>query len=165
MKRSVLAAALLCALAAQPVLAQGLLTTHRIPAALAAEAVTTAVSTCAAQGFSVTAALLDVDGVLQAFVRGDGAGIHTVQFAQDKAMTAISFRTDTSAMVERAKTAPPPAAVVKLPGLVLANGGVVILGPDGKEVLGGIAVSGVPNPTGDEACAKAGIAKIVDRMK
>jgi uncharacterized protein GlcG (DUF336 family) len=33
-------------------------------------------------------------------------------------------------------------------------------------VIGGIGVSGVAgNPNGDEACAKAGMAKIADRMK
>ena len=165
MTRTVCVAAFLCTLALS-VSAQGLITTHRIPAALAAEAVATAVSSCAAQGHAVTAALLDADGNLKAFVRGDSAGIHTIEFSQDKARTAISFRTDTSALVERFKNTPPPSAIVKMPGLVLANGGVVILGPDGKEVIGGIGVSGVAgNPNGDEACAKAGMAKIADRMK
>ncbi len=111
----------------------------------------------------MTSALLDYDGVLVAELRGDGAGIHTIQMAHDKAYTAISFRSDTSAIVERAKNAPPPSAITKLPNLILANGGVVIL--HDKELLGAIAVSGVPNATGDEACAKAGLAKIADRLK
>jgi uncharacterized protein GlcG (DUF336 family) len=146
-----------------PASAQSLIDTHRIPADLASEAVTAAVDTCAKEGFPVSSIVLDVDGVLQAEVRGDGAGIHTVQMAHDKAYTAISFRSDTSAIVERAKNGPPPAAITKLPNLILANGGVVILRD--KEVLGAIGVSGVPNATGDEACAKAGLAKIADRLK
>lgn len=148
--------------------AEGLLTTHRIPAALAAEAVQTAVATCAGQGFPVSSILLDADGVEQAFLRGDGAGIHTVDMANSKAMTAVSFRTNTSALVEAAEKGnrPPPAAIVKQPHLILASGGVVILGgADNKELLGAIAVSGVPNSTGDEVCAKAGLAKIADRLK
>ena len=150
-------------LAAAPAFAQGLIDAHRIPASLASEAVTTAVETCAKDGFPVTSALLDYDGVLVAELRGDGAGIHTIQMAHDKAYTAISFRSDTSAIVERAKNGPPPSAITKLPNLILANGGVVIL--HDKELLGAIAVSGVPNATGDEACAKAGLAKIADRLK
>jgi uncharacterized protein GlcG (DUF336 family) len=152
---------------AQPAAAEGLMATHRIPAALAAEAVATAVATCAGQGFTVSSAFLDADGVQQAFLRGDGAGIHTVQMSNDKAYTAVTFKRNTSAMVDDAdKGTPPPAAVVKLPHLILAAGGVVILGgADGKELLGSIAVSGVPNRTGDEACAKAGLAKIADRLK
>ena len=148
---------------AGPAAAQGLMNTHRIPADLAAEAVTAAVDSCAKQGYAVTSALLDSDGVLQAELRGDGAGIHTVQMAHDKAYTSISFRTNTSTMVENAEKNPPSPAVTKLPNLILAPGGVVIM--KDKEVLGAIAVSGVPNRTGDEACAKAGLDKISDRLK
>ncbi|MGH7087532.1 MAG: GlcG/HbpS family heme-binding protein [Stellaceae bacterium] len=146
---------------ALPASGQGLIETHRVPADLAAEAVTTAVDACARQGYPVTSILLDGDGILQAELRGDGAGIHTVQMAHDKAYTAISFRTDTSALVARVEKRPSPA-IAKLPNLILAPGGVVIM--EGKEVIGAIAVSGVPNPTGDEVCAKAGLAKIGDRL-
>lgn len=147
--------------------AEGLMTTHRIPASLAAEAVATAVSTCASQGFTVSSTLLDADGVQQAFLRGDGAGIHTVQMSNDKAYTSVTFKTNTSTMVEAAdKGSPPSPAVVKLPHLILAPGGVAIMGgADGKELLGAISVSGVPNRQGDEACAKAGLAKIADKLK
>jgi uncharacterized protein GlcG (DUF336 family) len=146
--------------------ADGLMTTHRIPAALAAQAVAEAVAQCATQGFHVSSALLDADGVQQAFVRGDGAGIHTVRMANDKAYTAVTFASPTSKLTDAvAKGAQPPAAVVKLPHLILASGGVPILGADGKELLGAIAVSGVPNSTGDEACARAGLAKIADQLK
>ncbi len=150
-------------LAAAPALAQGLMSTHRVPADLASEAVTAAVDSCAKQGFPVTSAFLDADGVLQAELRGDGAGIHTVQMAHDKAYTAISFRTNTSEIVANAEKNPPSPAIVKLPNLILAPGGVVIM--HDKEVLGAIAVSGVPNRVGDEACAKAGLDKINDRLK
>jgi uncharacterized protein GlcG (DUF336 family) len=42
------------------------LSTHRIPAALALEAVGTAVATCASQGYAETAVVVDADGVRQA---------------------------------------------------------------------------------------------------
>ena len=159
-----LAAAALAA--AQAASAQGLLATHRIPAALAAEAVETAVATCAGQGFLVSAIVLDTDGVEQAFLRGDNAGIHTLQMAHNKAYTSVSFRTPTSALDKQAQEGRPPSpAIAKLPDLVLAPGGVPIFGPDGKELLGAIGVSGVPNHSGDEVCAKAGLAKIADRLK
>lgn len=153
----------LAASLAMPGFAQGLIATHRIPAELAAEAVMTAVDTCAKQGFAVTSALLDADGVLQAELRGDGAGIHTVRMAHDKAYTAVTFRTNTSSLVENADKRPPSPAIVKLPNLILAPGGVVIL--KDNEVLGAIAVSGVPNRQGDEVCAKSGLAKVSDRLK
>ena len=54
---------------AQPVFAQAL-QTHRIPAALALEAVAEAVAECARQGYAETAVLVDADGVRQAVLRG-----------------------------------------------------------------------------------------------
>ena len=86
--------------------AQGLIATHRIPAALAAEAVTEAVAHCAGQGYAETAVLVDADGVTQAVLRGDRVGSHSLDSAHDKAYTAATFKTDTLALVERAKTAP-----------------------------------------------------------
>lgn len=147
--------------------AQALILAHRIPAALAAEAVETAVATCTGQGFFVSATVLDADGVAQAFLRGDNAGPHTIEMAKDKAYTAISFRTDTSVLDKQAQQGRPPLpAIAKLPDLVLAPGGVAIFGgPDGKELLGGIGVSGVPNHSGDEVCAKAGLAKIAAELR
>ena len=59
-----IAAAAPCAIFGNPLpgLAQDILTTHRLSAALAAEAVAEAVAACAKQGYKVTAALVDTDG-------------------------------------------------------------------------------------------------------
>ena len=46
-------------------------------------------------------------GPQQAFLRGDGAGIHTVETADYKAYTALSFRIDGIDLVERSKNRPP----------------------------------------------------------
>ena len=72
------------------------LQTHRIPAALAAEAVSAAVSACANQGYRETAVVLDADGATIAALRGDGAGIHTLDSAHDKAYTVHRSRTTRS---------------------------------------------------------------------
>jgi uncharacterized protein GlcG (DUF336 family) len=58
-------------------MAQDVLTAHRLSAALAAEAVAEAVASCAKQGYKVTAAIVDDDGVVQAMLRGDGASMTT----------------------------------------------------------------------------------------
>jgi uncharacterized protein GlcG (DUF336 family) len=71
------------------------LPTHRIPAALAAEAASEAVAACARQGYQETAVVLDADGATIAALRGDGAGIHTLDSAHDKAYTSVSFKNDT----------------------------------------------------------------------
>lgn len=157
-----LAAAALLALA-PPASAQSTLKTSRLSAMLAHDLVTSAVDTCAQRGERVTAVVLDPSGVQQAFLRGDGAGIHTVQMADYKAYTALSFRTDGIDMVERAKTGRVPAAINKLPRLVLAQGGVQIKVAD--EVVGVIGVSGARGNNIDTQCARAAIDKVKDQLK
>jgi len=137
------------------------LTTHRLSAALANEAVAAAVASCAKQGYAETAALVDSDGVRQADLRGDGAGIHTLDSANDKAYTSLTFKADTGALVARAQTIGPLTS--KLPHLLLFQGGVVI--KIGDEVVGAIGASGAPGGQLDEACARAGIDAIRDRLK
>jgi uncharacterized protein GlcG (DUF336 family) len=139
------------------------LTTHRIPAALAAEAATEAVTSCAAQGYHETAAVLDADGAIIAQVRGDGAGIHTLDSAYDKAYTAVSFKTDTLTLADRAKGENSIAPLSKLPHVMFFGGGVVI--KIGDEVIGAIGAAGAPGANLDHGCAKAGLEKIRDRLQ
>lgn len=142
-----------------PARAQGLITAPRISAALANEAVGAAVASCAAQGYNETAVLVDTDGVTQASLRGDNTGIHTLDSAHDKAYTAVTFKRDTFGMT------PGETEVLmnRLPHLLRAGGGVVI--KSGAVVIGAIGASGAPGYQFDDACAKAGVQKIMDRLK
>ena len=139
------------------------LATHRIPAALAAEAAMEAVAFCAKDGYRETAVVVDIDGAHQAEVRGDGAGIHTLDSANDKAYTAVTFRTDTLPLAERAKEPGGINILSKLPHVMFFGGGVVI--KIGEEVVGAIGASGAPGAKLDEDCARAGLNKIRDRLK
>ena len=56
-----------------------------------------------------------------------------------------------------------PGKINTLPRLILSQGAVVI--KDGDEVIGAIGASGAPGGEKDEACARAGLAKISDRLK
>jgi hypothetical protein len=108
-----LVVALLCTLAigtagiTGPALAQNVLTTHRLSAGLAAEAVAEAVAACAKQGYRVTATVVDLDGVDQASLRGDGASMSTLDAAHDKAYTVLMLGAARlrSASVERLRPA------------------------------------------------------------
>ena len=73
------------------------LNTHRIPALLAVEAASESVDVCAKQGYLETAVVVDADGATIVALRGDGAGIHTLDSAHDKAYTSVSFKSDTIA--------------------------------------------------------------------
>ena len=171
MKKS--AAAALCAaglISVNPLSAsaQDVLTTHRLSAALAVEAVTEAVAACAKQGYKVTAAVVDGDGITQALLRGDGASMTTLQTARDKAYTVLmlgaSRNEDTSsAIAQRIGQTPSAGGLAKLPRVLLLGGAVKI--KLGNEAIAAIGVGGAPGGDLDEACAKAGLDKISARLK
>jgi len=139
------------------------LPTHRIPAALAVEAASETVAACAKQGYHETAQVVDADGVIIATVRGDGAGAHSLDSALDKAFTAASFKNDTLALSERAKGEDSIAPLAKLPHVMFFGGGVPI--KLGDEVIGAVGAAGAPGAKLDDACARAGIDKIKDRLQ
>jgi uncharacterized protein GlcG (DUF336 family) len=143
-----------------PVAAQ--VTVHRLSAALANEAVGAAVAACAQQGYAETAVVVDTDGVTQALLRGDGAGIHTLDSAHDKAYTSVIFRANTGALLTNPSQAI-STLTARLPHLRLVQGGVVIR--IGNEVVGAIGAAGAPGGNLDEACARARLDKISDRLK
>jgi uncharacterized protein GlcG (DUF336 family) len=144
--------------------AEGLQTTHHLSADMALDAVREAVAHCAGQGYAETAVVVDADGVRQAVLRGDRAGSHTLDSAFAKAYTSASFKTETNALAERAKTVPAISALfTQLPHLILFGGGVPI--KVGDEVVGAIGAAGAPGADLDEGCARAGLEKIRDRLK
>jgi hypothetical protein len=89
------------------------LPTHRIPAALAIEAASETISECAKQGYRERP--LYSMPTAQLLLRGDGAGIHTLDSAHGKAYTSVSFKNDTISLAERAKGEDSIAPLSKLP--------------------------------------------------
>jgi uncharacterized protein GlcG (DUF336 family) len=151
-----------------PASAQGVLTTHRLSASLAAEAVTEAVAACTKQGYHVTATIVDLDGATQAMLRGDGASIVAVKSSYDKAYTVIMLGAtnglDSSGVIaQRIGPTPPPGGLVKFDHIALQPGAFRI--KVGDEAIAAIGVGGAPGADHDEDCAKAGIAKIADQLK
>jgi uncharacterized protein GlcG (DUF336 family) len=160
---SIMAIAAMAAFVGTSAASADTLPTHRIPAALAAEAASEAVAACARQGYQETAVVLDADGTTIAVLRGDAAGIHTLDSAHDKAYTSVSFRTDTLALADRAKGEDSIAPLAKLPHVMFFGGGVVIKLDD--EVIGSIGAAGAPGAKLDDGCAHAWLDKIRDRLK
>ena len=142
------------------------LAVHRLPAVLALEAVSEAVTACAKQGYKVSATVIDPEGVRIAMLRGDGAGVHTIDAAYAKAFAAVSFAApilglDTSGqlgeLLAKQPNFQPPA------GMLFRAGGIVI--KQSEEVIGAIGVGGAPGGDKDEACARTGIDKIKERIR
>ena len=149
--------------------AQGLVTLQKLSAPLANELVGEAVASCAQKGYAVTAIVVDLDGVRQALLRGNGAPIHTLDNAFYKAYSAASLtlgrkEESTKAVADRISKNPPSTVPqTPLPNITYATGGVTIMA-DGT-AIGAIGVSGAPGGQFDEECARAALAKIRDRMK
>src|SRR5712691_2986087 len=149
--------------------AQGLVTMQKLSAPLANELVGDTVATCAQKGYAVTAVVVDLDGVRQALLRGNGAPIHTLDNAFFKAYSAASLtlaRKEDSTKAVRERMSKNPVTSVPqtpLPNVTYAVGGVTIM-VDGK-AIGAIGVSGAPGGQIDEECARTAIAKIEGRMK
>ena len=165
--RLICASAIAVALTA-PSRAQGVITTHRLSAALAAEAVTEAVTACTKQGYHIAATIIDTDGVEQAALRGDGAGMVAVLTAYDKAYTVIMLgatrnEDSSGAVAQRIGNDQPPGGIVKVPHVIIQQGALRI--KVGSEAIAAIGVGGAPGGDKDEACAKAGLDKISDRLK
>jgi len=155
--------ALAVGIAATPAGAQGLVATHRLSAALANELVVGAVAACKQKNYNVTAVVLDIDGVRQAMLRGDGAGIATLEVANDKAFTSITTRSDGGVLADRFKTTPPSQFFLKPPHMLLLQGAIVI--KVGEETIGALGVAGAPGGDKDEACARAALDKAADQLK
>ena len=77
--------------AAMSAQAQGVVNMPKISAALANQVVGDTVAICAQRGYKVVAVIVDLDGVRQAVLRGDGAPIHSVDNAFYKAYSSASL--------------------------------------------------------------------------
>jgi uncharacterized protein GlcG (DUF336 family) len=124
----------------------------------ALKAAQAALKKCRDGGFQATVAVVDRMGVTQVLLRDRYAGPHTVDTAQSKAWTAVSFRTDTAELAEATQAGKPQSGVRQLPGVAALGGGLMIQA--GGSLLGAIGVSGAPGGKEDSACAAAGIAAI-----
>jgi len=149
--------------------AQGLVTMQKLSAALANELVGETVAICAQRGYPVVAVVVDLDGVRQALLRGNGAPIHSMDNAYYKAYTAASMtlaRKEGSTKEIADRLAKAPATTVpptQLPNVTYTQGGVAIKA--GEAIIGAIGVSGAPGGNLDEECARTAMAKVQDRIK
>jgi uncharacterized protein GlcG (DUF336 family) len=122
-----------------------------------------ALESCRKQGFQVAVAVTDRAGITQVLLRDRYAGAHTIEVAANKAWTAVSFRTSTSALATETQPGRPMSGLRNLPRFLAAGGGLAI--EAGGNVLGAIGVSGGPGGEADESCASAGIKAIAELIE
>jgi len=151
------------ALLSMPARAQDALVTVKILSPeLAVDLARAALADCRKRGYQVAVAVVDRFGVTQVVLRDRFAGPHTVASATGKGWTAVSFRSNTSELVTASREGTPQAGMRQIPGALVLGGGVVI--EAAGSLVGGIGVSGGPGGEADEACAKAGIEAVRDRL-
>ena len=129
----------------------------------ALKAAQAAMKKCRDGGFQATVAVVDRMGVVQVLLRDRFAGPHTPDMARAKAYTAVSFRTNTTALAEVTQAGRPQSGVRHLPGVAAVGGALTI--EAGGALLGAIGVSGAPGGKEDDDCAAAGIAAIRDDIE
>jgi uncharacterized protein GlcG (DUF336 family) len=129
---------------------------------LALDAARAALKDCQKRGYQVAVAVVDRFGTPQVLLRDRFAGPHTPPTATGKAWTSATFRNSTTELNAISQPGMMQAGLRNLPNVVIIGGGLMI--ESGGATLGAIGVSGAPGGDADEACAKAGIAAIQDKL-
>lgn len=118
---------------------------------------------CREGGYQVAIAMVDRTGQTQVVVRDRFAGMHTPEAAVNKAWTAVSFKSNTTQFAEATQSGKESSGIRSIPRVLAIGGGLMI--EAGGNLYGGIGVSGAPTGAADDACAKAGIAAIMDDLE
>jgi uncharacterized protein GlcG (DUF336 family) len=162
--RNLLAALAFSAPLALPVHAQEALVTYKaLSPELALDLARAVLADCRRRGYQVAVAVVDRFGVTQVMLRDRFAGPHTTGTASGKAWTAVSFRTNTTELHSISQPGAMQAGIRNLPGVVVIGGGVIV--EAGGSLVGAVGVSGAPGGDADDACAKAGLEAIRDRLE
>jgi uncharacterized protein GlcG (DUF336 family) len=130
---------------------------------LALDLARAALDNCRSRGYQVAVAVVDRFGVTQVMLRDRFAGPHTPLTASGKAWTAVSFKTSTTDLNAISQPGMMQAGIRNLPGAVIIGGGLIV--EAGGSLVGAVGVSGAPGGDADEACAKAGIEAIRDKLE
>jgi uncharacterized protein GlcG (DUF336 family) len=143
--------------------AQAVRTEKNMSLELANQIASASVAACAANGYAVTATVVDRAGGVRAVQRADNAGPHTLAASQQKAFTSASAKNTTQAIMESAQKNPAAANLVHIPGYLLLGGGVPV--KVGNEVIGAVGIGGAPGGHLDEQCAMTALDKVKDQLK
>jgi uncharacterized protein GlcG (DUF336 family) len=126
----------------------------------------TALAEC---GDQVSVAVVDRTGRLRVFLQGDGAAPHNIELARRKAYTAETFGRPSVEWAQRTEvgataTSQNITGQRALTDVIPLQGGVPIKA--GDVTIGGVGLSGAPHGgPQEEACGKAGVAKVADQLK
>ena len=119
------------------------------------------IAECKAKGYHTAAAVVDRAGQIMVILRDEQATAQTAEMSRRKAYTARMFRTTTLEFQKRTMD-PAYAPQREVTDILALGGGVPIR--IGDDVIGAAASSGSTQEQ-DDACAKAGVAKVANLLK
>jgi len=136
---------------------------YDLPLNTALQAAQAAVKSCEAKGYHVGAAVVDINGELRVFLRGDMSTIHTKDTAFRKAYTLVTlgpiFKFNTSGEAATAFNGKPSEpSFLTIPNIALLPGAVAI--KKSGNIVAALGVGGAPGGDKDQACAADGVRAI-----
>src|SRR5438093_6070725 len=141
--------------------AQGVVMQRTISLNMAKTIAEATLAECKSKGYNTAVAVVDRAGQVLVMMRDEQASAQQVEMARRKAYTARMFRTTTLEFQKR--TNDPAFAAQRDVAEILALGGGVPI-QVGNDVIGGVGSSGSSQEM-DDACAKAGVAKVAEYLQ
>lgn len=142
---------------------QDLVTYRSISPDLALEIAQGALKRCRDDGLQVAVVVMDRFGQTLVLLRDRFAGLPAPATASSKAYTALSFKLSTAAFVQAIAANQLSSELGRLPKVVMLAGGLPI--EAGGTLVGAVGVSGAPGGDKDEACARAGLDAVHDKLE
>ena len=164
LKRLIVCAATFSALSFQVAVAEepALVTFKVLNPSVALDLAQAAMKSCQESGYQVAVSVVDRFGTPQVLLRDRFAGPHTPETARRKAWTAISFRTDTLELSKISAAGQAQSGVRFVSDALMIGGGVPV--EAAGSIVAGIGISGAPGGEADDACARAGIEAVADKI-
>jgi uncharacterized protein GlcG (DUF336 family) len=159
--RNLLPAIGLAVIVCGSVSAQGLVSQRTLSLGMAKTIAEATIGECQSKGFHTSAVVVDRAGQVLVMLRDEQATATTAEMARRKAFTARVFRSTTLEFQKRTSD-PAFAAQRDVADILALGGGVPIM--IGREIIGGVGSSGSSQEQ-DDACAKAGVAKVAELLK
>jgi uncharacterized protein GlcG (DUF336 family) len=157
----IFAGAGLAAFVASAAGAQSVVMQKNLSLGLAKTIAEAALAECKAKGFSTSTVVVDRAGQVLVMLRDEAASAQTAEMARRKAFTARMFRTTTLEFQKRTEE-PKYTAQRDIADILALGGGAPINA--GNDTIGGVGSSGSSQEQ-DDACAKAGVAKVAELLK
>lgn len=141
--------------------ANDVLSTSNIGMELARDLATQSILACRKKGYQVSAVVVDRNGLLRAALRDDLASRFTLQIAEEKANSVILSGISSGEFRKNRKDIRQELDHIK--GIIMMRGALPVIVAGSR--IGAIGVSGAPGGNIDEACARAALHKLQDRLE